>query len=327
MKSINIFNTKMKPVVVVIILAILSLIGIFHYVLFNYTISMLQKQGEELDAMYIEVQWEDIESILDLSILAAHNEAVETANILVDNIKRSYQDLSELSNEFDQGKYNSPKFTEALMNSIQEKHLYGIHNSSNDIFVISKDGIVFDMNVSKIKKINRDFEEEARTHYNEQLTYSALEALLTHNNDALIYYEPLQPIDPEGHNLITIPTRKALKEIFYKEGLDGLRGYIVLVPAYITDNGDVFGVPDIGLDGSVNRNHKLIVVQRFSIYDVMEKIHQHEVLKNKSYLQTRDDLAYQMEFATLSYVSTTILDLIAILFLLLYTTGKTTKES
>lgn len=326
MKSLNVFNTKMKPIVVVIVLSVLTLIGVFHYVLFNHTINMLQKQAEELDEIHIEVQWTDIESILDLSILAAHNEAVETASILVDNIKRSYPDLSELNEEFDQGKFNSPKFTEALMSSIQEKYLYGIHNSSNDIFVISRNGIVFDMNVTKIKKTNRNFEEEARTHFNEQLTYSALEALLTHRDDVLIYYEPLQPIDPEGHNLITVPTRKSLEEIFYKEGLEGLRGYTVLVPAYITDNGDVFGVPDIGLDGNVNLNHKLIVVQRFSIYDVMNKIRQHEMVKQKSYMQTRDNIANQMEFATLSYICTMILDMIAILFLLLYTTGKT-KES
>ena len=59
---------------------------------------------------------------------------------------------------------------------------------------------------------------------------------------------------------------KLLKRIYKEEGLEGLESYQFLVPAYITDDGDIFGQKDV-VKGVIRRNHKLVVIQEYNLYD------------------------------------------------------------
>lgn len=42
--------------------------------------------------------------------------------------------------------------------------------------------------------------------------------------------------------MITEMTYEQLKSVYVKEGITGLRNYQFLVPIYITDTGDIFGM-------------------------------------------------------------------------------------
>ena len=39
-----------------------------------------------------------------------------------------------------------------------------------------------------------------------------------------------------------------------------------MVPAYITPTGDIFGIEDVSAYGNKNNNDKIIVVQKFNVY-------------------------------------------------------------
>lgn len=327
MKTLNIFNHKMKPLMMFITVILLILVGVFHYIFFHHEADLITAQSIEMEKAYKESQWADIEAAIDLSTRMARVSAKETARDMVNDIHDKYPDLKELSDEFDKGNYTSPKFIELILANIKDKYMYDIHNTNNDIFVISRIGIIADTNLNGFESIHRTFQDEAKHQYNVELMYNAISALLENDNDELIFYEPkVFDETDEGHNLVTNPSKHALKDIFFKEGLKGIAGYTVLVPAYVTEDGDVFGTPDISPDGNKNINHKFIVVQRYNIYDLIEEVEPEFNVKEKAYVNARNNLVNIMKFSAVSYLAIALLDIIALLFLIMYATGHK-KES
>jgi hypothetical protein len=61
-----------------------------------------------------------------------------------------------------------------------------------------------------------------------------------------------------------------LSDIYAQQGISGLKKYYLLVPAYITESGDMLGVSDINPLGEIQINDKLIVIQQISIYDALQ---------------------------------------------------------
>ena len=111
-----------------------------------------------------------------------------------------------------------------------------------------------------------------------------IEKLLVKTYD-ILYWEIDAPVS-KHHMVITDPTIENLKALFYKEGLEGLKNIEFISAAYITDSGDIFGVDDIDNKGLRQSNHKIIVVQGFSVYDLIKQNHMqtynsYEILKKQ----------------------------------------------
>jgi hypothetical protein len=143
----------------------------------------------------------------------------------------------------------------------------------------------------------------------------------------VLFYEPNGPDMVDDHTVITFPSLEQLKNIFFKEGIDGLKGYNVLVPVYITDDGDLFGTPDIGPDGKVNHTHKIIVVQRFSIYEVVKNTFNSQLfIKAKLQEHVGQHINDSKNFYTLAFVAMILLDIIIILVFFVYSTAPNNKS-
>jgi hypothetical protein len=157
------------------------------------------------------------------------------------------------------------------------------------------------------------------------LGYKAIDMLIDNNKSDIIFYEPNEPIRNIEHMVLNSPSIEGLKNVYTKEGIEGLSGYVMLVPSYITETGDIFGTPDVSNDGNVNKTYKIVVVQRFSLYDIIKK---HQLVTH-----TEDDLCKvaksgfsdMLKASTISYVCITLLDLIALCFLMIIATGKDDK--
>ena len=307
-----------KPLAILSLLLILSLVGVFHYVFFYHEVDLIEAQCRQMDEDFKSSQWADIEAIIDLTIITARNDAKEAAVQIVDDLNKEYPDLDELRMQFESSGFRDSRFLNTVAKSVKGRYMYDIRNTDNDIFLISRDGIILDMNVTNIDRAFRTFDEEAETHYNGRLLYGAFEKLVSHKDTNLIYYEPVSP-NVRGHLVLNRPSRNDLKKIYYLEGLEGLRGYIFLVPAYITDDGDVFGVPDISPTGTVNKNHKIIVVQRFNLYDILDRVHSRTTLDENAHRQQKTGMIEIIRFSTMSYGSIMILDLIALGMIMFYT--------
>lgn len=179
-------------------------------------------------------------------------------------------DLDQLKADMDNGCQNE-QLNSILKENIDEKYLNGINNYRNGIIVANNTGIIEDYSYDRSKHDDRTWESEISTSYNQKLEEDAIGKLLNHHSDYLIAIErtPVEGYN-ENHMMIDEMSYDSLKKVFMEEGIEGLKLYQFLVPAYITENGDVFGQQDI-VEGKRNDTHKIIVIQEFSLYDQINK--------------------------------------------------------
>lgn len=209
---------------------------------------------------YITILYED-----------ALDSANNTANDIEEDIKDNI-DLNQLQLDMDNGIRNE-NLHEILRKNILHKNLNNISNYRNGIFVADSNGVIEDLSYtrSSTNGESRSWDNEIKNAYNSALEKDAISKILNQSKDIIIA-EHVDLLSNKSHNLINCGTKDELEKIYLKEGIEGLKNYQFLAPAYITDQGDIFGRPDIS-DGKRCENSKLIVIQEFNIYDQISKIY------------------------------------------------------
>lgn len=100
---------------------------------------------------------------------------------------------------------------------------------------------------------------------NSNLNQEAIETILKNDNTKYIFWEN------RNHGELKSMDIDKLIDIYCKEGLNSMKNYELLVPVYITKDGDIFGVKDTDGLGHKIDNYKMIIVQRINIYDLLKE--------------------------------------------------------
>ena len=220
-----------------------------------------------------ELQWEFVKGIIQDEYLAAGIQAKMMAERIDRDLKVNYPDISLLRYQLDfPSKVDNAAYTQIFKDDIRGVYFMGVKNDNNDPFIASRGGILMDLSLNCLpESLPRDWDTEFGAHYNKVLAKKSIKSILL--KDPKITYWEYIPNDNPDHAVITEPTMENLHKLFLSEGLDGLKGIEFLAPAYITDNGDIFGVDDVNQYGVRSNNHKLIVIQGFNVYDQIKIRH------------------------------------------------------
>ena len=204
----------------------------------------------------------------------AENNVNRIAKKIESSIKEEYAgSMDDLKNELESDNYYM--LSEIISYYIQDEYFNNVATDGNRIFVANYYGIICDYShsTSSARCINsnnkyRHWEDIVNSAYNKESCSIAIDKIVhrEHNphNDIIIwqYNKPDMELDiPDGE--ITVDT---LKDIYIKKGVKGLKSFELLIPSYITEDGDIFGQKDISL-GIAKKNYKLIAVQRINLYD------------------------------------------------------------
>ena len=190
-------------------------------------------------------------------------------------------DLVQLKKDMDTNVRNQDLHN-ILEKNIKGKYLNNINNYRNGIFIVTPDYILEDPSYDRSSTTTRSWRNDIKNSYNSNLKKDAYNKLMNHHTDSLIVIEPVDLMDnSSSHTKVDYMDEQILKDIFMKEGINGLRNYQFLIPAYITENGDVFGQEDI-VQGQRTNNHKIIVIQEFNLYD--------QIMKEYPTMNNNDDL-------------------------------------
>lgn len=110
----------------------------------------------------------------------------------------------------------------------------------------------------------------ANKHYNPELSKKAIEALRNMNADKneFIFWEAIKNNNPK-HKIIKDMDISEVLKVCNDEGIDALKSYELLIPVYITKNGDIFGTKDVDNRGHKIENYKIIAIQRVNVYDAL----------------------------------------------------------
>lgn len=254
------------PVCAIIIFTIL-----FIYIGYIYNDYKTNYADIEMRTHYVQnLEWTFIKSILLEDYLAAKNQARSIADILTNNLKNQYSDLSILKDELDStDKNKNSQYFNVMQSTIRNIYLFNVNkdDNNNNVFICNRYGVL--ANTSRRARKNIDkfpllWEEIYREQTNLKLTQEAVNMILQ-QKDGIIYWE----FPNDDVNKIVVPAScdiENLHQLYNQYGIEAFKNIQFLAPAYITTTGDIFGVEDVDFYGNKVQNHKIVVVQTFNLY-------------------------------------------------------------
>ena len=140
-------------------------------------------------------------------------------------------------------------------------------SENNRVYIADKTGILADKGfIASSNKDSRDWTTEINSKPNTTLAKNSIDIILSEQN-SLAIWQSASVIPNLENNSIDYPSINELKKMYEKYGYNAFKNYNILVPSYITKDGDIFGVPDVNEHGIKNDNNKIIIIQEFNIYD------------------------------------------------------------
>ena len=211
-----------------------------------------------------QTEWASIKAIIDENTAKAQLQANTTKGELSNKLFINYgNNLEQLRHDLRVNEHN--KAHEILQEVTSYKFL-NKKNEDNRIILADERGIIADSSLSASLKANRTWEEESNNRLNPILYKDSVEKILHQKASYAIiestFYERTHIGEP-----MKILDIDDIKTMYLENGMDVLKSYNIIVPSYLTDHGDIFGVPDINPDGTHNNNHKITIIQEFNLYD------------------------------------------------------------
>jgi len=215
------------------------------------------------------------------------------STILLENIRRAEDSLTIRTNDIQQtmlnryaGELNDLEYdisnpsTDSELTKIFDEMLSDTYinkdSMSNKVFVASMDNILWNRSIGYQFDANQDIETQYMSWskmksvvHNTALTEQAINAIKNTNlENEFIFWEPIGSNNP--HKCISSMNIKELLKIYKEEGITALSSYELLVPLYLTKEGDIFGTKDLNSLGYKIDNFKIIIIQRINILDALQ---------------------------------------------------------
>lgn len=266
----GIFVGKYRGLVAIITLLLFFLSG-WQYLILRKNIDESLTRIDAIHQKYADMRWELIKDVINNSTYTAKTMSENTSKEIVRDIHEVYPDITILKFKLDNDKNNlDPEFSALIEDNIRSQYLFNIQNNRNGIVVCNYEGALFFLFTNELTpNTHSSWENIINKSFNKVLTENAIQLIKTRNTDSVIFWE-MQPPIVDDHILLSRPSMDELRNVFMKEGLNGLYNYTFLVPSYITDTGDIFGTRDFKPNGDRQENHKLIIIQKFNVYDIIK---------------------------------------------------------
>lgn len=296
----------------IFVIMLLFAISILTY---EYVIKQIQlaeqKQVRELKDRDFDVIWDYLNSCVDVAELDAQNLATSIESSIKENF-----DLDKLEEDLNNG--NREALVDLVDNCIDDYQLSStVKNNRNSCIVLEGyDRIIADrtLDLSRVDKNfhHVNFSDYEKIAFNIPLLKTAERQIKNHTSTTPIGIEIYNYIDNPDHIKINSCTYEKLKKVYETEGVEGLRNYQFLAPAYITRNGDIFGNLDLK-EGNQNDNHKFIVLVTFNLYDQLIQMRP-DFEQNSFYRNTANEYDDILTAIYMSAVITCIVFLIISIF-------------
>lgn len=258
------------------VISICTLVLLFFIVFFTYR-QYDDYKTSELKYTKIEQSMEEQFNMYIQDILKENQKKAEMnigvyTNIIHEQMLKEYgNNLENLENDITNPYINS-RLTKILDNSLTKVYI-NEDNQFNKPFVASMENILWDrtLGYTPDDKSSIGWEEFGNKQFNTKLAKLAIESLQSMNVEKhdFIFWEAINNSNPE-HKKIDNMDFDELFRVFRKEGIETFKSYEILVPMYITKDGDIFGTKDINSLGHKIKNYKIIIIQRMNVYDALK---------------------------------------------------------
>lgn len=264
------YKTAVRLILVLLLFPALSIVAITYQSM--DTMRDLSSSYSDKIKDINDSRWLLVSTVIQENREQAQMQSDQVKNDIIDKLSQAYKgNMNQLKIDLDSDTDNLAFFI--MNNAISDKYLNNITNDNNDMFIATSKKIIVDKSINcSIGKFTRTLDDETPLHSNPVLAKSAIDLLVNKSVTNIIFWKFLpDTVFIEHDDQLSIPTKEGLRGIYDKYGINGLRGYEILVPSYIKQDTDIFDIPDVNMHGIRNDNYKLIVVQGFSIADILDK--------------------------------------------------------
>ena len=261
MKSLK-FRCGIRLLLVIALIPIIA-IGTTIYQAYND----LEESKASLKKAITEIhqtEWISIRAIVDENIAKAQLQADTTKGDLHHKLFMNYGDnLDQLRHDL---RVNEPNKAHEVLQEVTSYKFLNKKNDDNRIILADDHRIIADSSLSASLKPNRTWKEETNSRMNPVLYKDSVEKILHQQVPYAIIESSLYAQSHVGDTMQTSDFN-VIKSEYLKYGVGALKSYNIIVPSYLTDHGDIFGVPDITPDGTRNINYKITIIQEFNLFD------------------------------------------------------------
>lgn len=305
------YKIKIISITTVVTIMILVIIGVINYNEYlttqtNYTesIASVNEQMKRYMFSIIEENQDKAKTLLEN----------KTSNIQEKILQEYGLDRSQLEKDILYPN-NDSKLSKIFDQQLSDSW---INNNSPDnrAFVGSTNSIIWNRTIDNYSFYDKeilDWYDVIYSTYNEKFANESIESILKGNKqkyDFIIWQNRSSNISLDDMSM-----SKLLDELAKNNyDLNELKGYELLVPVYITEDGDIFGVKDVNSLGLYNNNFKIIIVQRLNLYDIMQshkaniEYYQNELnIINHNILENRREKVSMIIYIFIFIISITVI--------------------
>lgn len=260
------------------IISISSLILLSGFTLFGYTQYDEYRYMTDNFNSIKKIVNEELELYIESILLGNQEKAklyIEShTDIINEKILEQYEGEHDTLKKDIKNPNENTKLVKILDEYLSDKFI-NTNTTHNKPFVITLDHIIWNRSLSYNYTDSNEnsvisLDNFISNHYNQKLSKIAIESIKNMNLDKnkFIFWEALSNDNPE-HKIINKMDISEIIDVYNEEGIESLKSYDILVPAYITDEGDIFGNNDVNSNGHKNNNDKIVIVQRVNVFDAL----------------------------------------------------------
>lgn len=256
---------KNKKSSLLITIILILLFGLLNAYLTQAKISHTNDFYNETIKLNNKYNWNIINALLTEIQIEGTLQAKTAAYNIENELRENYSNLNDLYNDLDKYDNEDTQLINIISKNIDNKYLNNI--KTDNMFVAMRWGIFYDKSLdnSIINEKLKTWEVVTNKYFDTELANEAINKILYKDTTSLIGWDTR--IFNDGKEKIQTLDLNKLKELYDQYGLEGIKNIEILCPAYITENGDIFGIPDVNTHGKQNDNDKIIVIQRINLYE------------------------------------------------------------
>lgn len=255
----NLIVLKIISIFTLFVLGIFILCGYIDY-------SEYDKINHGLKRLKTDYQ-ESMNNYMISFIEDSQQEAESCLSIQAMMIQKNILDLySKEDLDYDLSNPSESTTLSHILDSIFTKDLLN-EEYYNDIITIGNDNIVWNRGVGTEQEF-LTIEQLKQKFNNNELAFQAISAI--QNTDKLERYNFIYwNVTNDKYTADSMNIDNIIK-LYNEYGIDSLKNYELLIPYYITKDGDIFGSKDINSVGKNNNTLKITIVKRVNMYDIFE---------------------------------------------------------
>ena len=244
----------------------------------------------------IEEEWNNRSSMLLASQVAASQNSKYIAQKLELDLYRIFGDFKSFREYFEKSDFDK-KFLDLVTYTLNEETnipstLYPINYHT--MLAVDKGIVASFSNTDTLITHNIDdivtWEEFINNVPNPELASEALQSIKNKDNNIIFMQtDPSRNGELEKNTNMDLET---LKSAYMKYGLDGLKYYSLLSPAYITEKGEIYSIDDAHRLAKTD-NYKIMIIQSFNLSDIISKF-ERSILEHQK--NTVQDLTFLYDY-------------------------------